>query len=388
MKTITLLSVRSAAQAVARPALVGMLVLLLNGMPAVAAPPVSGLVPQDQFACGVNGHPLGGGGVYGEHTGVTLAQQMALLKDLGVRWYRCDVAARDPEPGVWPHCDELDSIVPAAEVATIQIYPTLHAPHELRPFETMPDRFSNEQIYQMCFEHARDAARKWRGRIKVWDLSNETDGWTIRGGDGDQREHYDPILIDAAAALLRGQADGIRAGDPGAKVALNVGGWLHTAFVDLMLEKGLQFDILDWHWYSEMGRIDRVEKRGDFNLLAQLLRYGKPLWLGEVNARPNMPPDQAHAWLIETLRTARAHRDRGVEALFVYELLDLPPAEGATPEQADGYSGYGLIEVEVLPQPDGTRRFELGRPKPLFGLLSAAFREPLSRSDHARDGHD
>lgn len=316
-----------------------------------ADPPSSGLVPPGEFVFGVNGHPLGGSGIYSEANGVNLAEQMALLNELGAKWYRGDVFARDFDPlNGWFGSDELDLIVPAAQQAGIEFHPMLNPPIELRPYENLLQTKTLSQIYTIAYNHAKAAATKWQGQIKLWDLTNEPDGWTINtaGGvpNGDQMSHYDPTKISIAAAIIKGQSDGIRDGDPQAKVSLNNGGWLHTGFVDHMVANGVQFDVLSWHWYDEMGRIDRMAGAGNFDLLAKLQTYGKPIWIGEANFRdPAGVEDPAdEAWLMEFMRSMHGYRDRGVEAFFQYQLIDEVPLGGDN-------AHYGL--VEAVPAPGG-----------------------------------
>ncbi|OGV49891.1 MAG: hypothetical protein A2017_05685 [Lentisphaerae bacterium GWF2_44_16] len=318
----------------------------------------SGLVSKGSFIWGINGHPLGGAGVYTEDRGVSLAQQFGLVKELGFTWYRFDVFAVEPN-------DELDTIVPPAEKAGIKLYPTLHPPIELRPYTTLPSRFDNNDVYKKCFEHARSVAGKWRGRIKVWDLSNEPDGWVIKDErHGNKREDYEPNLVAVAAAILKGQSDGIKAGDPDAKVSLNTGGWLHYGFVDLMIENGINFDILSWHWYNEMGDIDCIKKMENFNLLKELKKYDKPIWLGEYNYRPKKDKKAGYdpvdnAWLLETIQRLYSYRNNGVEAVFIYELLDFP-----SDDIGSGY--YGLVGVDRKPGMDGKEIFVITERKPIY----------------------
>ena len=332
---------------------------------ASATAPTSGLVPPGRFIWGINGHPPGGGGVYSDELGVTLEEQLLWVKKLGCDWYRFDVFARNPVPGVWEGKDELDAIVPAAKAAGVEMYPALYPPAEMRPYETLAERMKPEEIYQAAYDHAKAVTEKWGGQIKVWDLLNEPDGWTIRSADhsGLHRDDYDESRLVAAEMILKGQADGIRAGDPEAKISLNIGGWLHTGFVDYMVEKGLAFDILSWHWYSDCGSLEAVEKAGGYPLLAKLQEYGKPIWIGETNCRPGHLEglDERRAWLQDFTESVFVRRSEGVEAIFYYELLDLPPGSGD--------DGYGFLPVERGPDETGQTRFRTVDPAPQFEML-------------------
>lgn len=367
---------------------------LLVSAPLIAEPS-SGLVPPDGFIFGGVGHP--GSDVYSQTRGVTITEQMELLNDVGLGWYRFDVFAREP-------ADELDVIVPAAEEAGIELYPMLYPPVELRkkcpPDDPKPcqpeyenvltrtnpftdNLWTLEEIEAESFRYAKAAATKWKGRIKVWDLLNEPDGWTLKDDHdrhGNVKDDYCDQRIAIAKAILRGQANGIKAGDPQAKVSLNTGGWLHTGFVDHMIDRRdendepVPFDILSWHWYDVMGRMDRVATVGNFDLLENLRSYGKPIWIGEANSRnyqdsPNPdaedcsrnPADSQNpvgeAWALEFMRAMHGYRARGVEAYFHYEILD---------ETADGYEGnFGLVEIDTT-QINGEVHYNRGTKKPIY----------------------
>ena len=347
--------------------------LLLAPMPAAMA---------QSFTWGVNAHP--GSGVYHEALGITYAQQFSLVNELGAGSVRADVFARDVVAGVWDGPDELDAIMPAADVAGVAMYPTLHPPIELRPYETADQRYTPEEIYQIAYDHARAAATKWRGQIPVWDLSNEPDGWTKLSSDftGLQRSHYDTDRIVIAGAMLRGQADGIHAGDPDTRVSLN-SGYLHTGFVDHMIDHGVNFDVISWHWYSDMGRIESAFPTGT-NVLETLLAYGKPVNFGEMNARWDMTKIQAgqrdlvgEVWVTDHLRTLYRHRDRGVQGVHLYELLDSIHL-GA----ADFQAHFGLVHVDE--PAGGTPRFAVGARKEMFNKVQAvidASNRPTVTSD-------
>ena len=78
-------------------------------------------------------------------------------------------------------------------------------------------------------------------------------------------------------AQILGLARGVRAGNPGAKTMVNAAGWLHYGFFErLIREDKVPFDIIAWHWYSEMGDMTKV--RGNFDVLGKLKSYKKPLW--------------------------------------------------------------------------------------------------------------
>ena len=316
-------------------------------------------VKADNFIWGVCGHP--GSGPYDVSRSLSLAQQFQLMKEMGMGWYRADVVCLDPNAGD-PSADQLDTLVPAAETAGIRLYPCLNPPSALPPYSTLLSRgWTLSQIYTLCYNQAYAAATKWAGDIEVWDLANEFDGWTLAGEyNGDLKAHYDTTLIGIAAAILSGQADGIHAGDPNAKVSLNTGGWIHYGFVDHMIDHAtypVDFDILAWHWYKSMGRIDKIASLSDYNLLNKLLSYGRPVWIGEGNAESLTgtydPADTA--WLLEEMRIMFEYRHSGAAAFFVYELLD-------EVDQSGIQAHFGMVEIEKI----GGYDYVLKSRKPVF----------------------
>jgi hypothetical protein len=253
-----------------------------------------------------------------------------------------------------------------------------------------------EGVYQRSFEAARALARRFRGRIAVYDLHNELDGWCLntdfwgknKHPDGDELKHYFADRLELAAAMLKGLADGVRAGDPGAKRMINTGGWLHTGFLRAMVEANVPFEILSWHWYSDMGRIGHVEARGGRDLLGELLAFDKPVWITEANYRPGLREtkqtagdergavNDGCAYLRDTMKHMYRLRERGVQAYLIYELLDEPYFLRRDPETAEAH--YGLVELASGPNGRGWR---IGRRKRAFHVVGQTIRSLQDRAD-------
>jgi len=316
----------------------------------------------DPFHWGVTGHP----NVQEGYCHVPMATQLNLLAQLGVGWYRCDwdQARLERSPEVY------DRLVGQALRKGIRILPIIFPSTSCRSGATP------EEIRQASFDFARWLVGRYGGLITHWELDNELDGFTmVRKGetcrtgllwqwgdpDGDRPEHYEETRYQKAKAEFLGLHEGVKAGDPQARTIINTGGWLHYGFIErLVREDNVPFDILAWHWYSEMGDITKV--RGNFNLLEHLKGYGKPIWFTEVDRRGGSQggkeAEQA-AYLTATGRQLRA--DPGVEAFFVYELLDEPYFGEDNPE-----SHYGL--VELIRGESG--RWRIGRKKEAFRALA------------------
>ena len=233
-----------------------------------------------------------------------------------------------------------------------------------------------ETVRAGAFVFARRVAERYRGRVTHWELGNELDavallrrGDTTQGGrtwswgdpDGSRPEDYEERRYRRALAEVRGLAEGVRSADPGAATVVGTAGWLHYGFVERLVgQDRVAFDVLAWHWYSEMGDMTRVQ--GKLDLVGRLARFGKPLWLTEINrrdgSRGGREAEEA-GYLSTALAGLRANP--AVRGLFVYELLDEPYfGEG-------GESRYGL--AEIARGPDG--RWAVARRKPAFLALQS-----------------
>jgi len=319
------------------------------------------------FHWGVNGHP----NVQEGYCEVPIETQLDLAVQLGARWYRCDwdQARLERQPGVY------DRLVAEAARRGIRILPIILPSTSCRSEVTL------EEIRAASFEFARGLAEHYRGKITHWELDNELDGLTmVRKGetcrdgvlwqwgdpDGDKPEHYEETRYQKAKAELLGLYEGVKAAAPEAVTIIDTGGWLHYGFFERLLrEDGVPFDVLGWHWYSEMGDITKV--RGNFNLLEHLRGYGKPIWFTEINRREGSLGGKEQEQADYLSGAARQWRGSpGVEAFFVYELLDEPYFGTENPE-----SHYGL--VEVVKGPDG--RWRVRRKKEAFQALRAVIAE-------------
>lgn len=275
------------------------------------------------FHWGVQGHPC----LQEAYIHVPIATQLDLLVELGARWYRSD----------WP----ADTVVRSPEV-----YDNLIAEAARRKISILPIIFPTvgcrsplppEEIQKESFKFAKSVAQRFRGRITHWELDNELDNYAIlQKGDknrfgevwessghpsGDRPEQFEESRYRKVAAELKGLAEGIKAGDPKAKTMIDVS-WLHYGFIErLIKEDKVKFDILALHWYSDMGDVTKVN--GKFNLLEHLRTYGKPIWVTEAGWRDDLKTKNGQAEWMRTI-PKQFRSLPGVEAFFLYELLDEP----------------------------------------------------------------
>jgi len=323
---------------------------------------------------GANGHPFAQEGYRPDTDGVPYEDQIRLLAELGMDYYRCDLGLGHERAFDW-----LDRLLGIGKKHNMMVLPVVFPPVDRNKEIHNPDG-----VYKTSFEAARKLAERFKGRIPVYDLHNELDGWCMntdywgknKHPDGDELKHYFPDRLTLAAAMLRGLADGVRAGDPDAKRMINTGGWLHTGFVQAMVEADVSFEILSWHWYSDMGKIDSIEARGGRDLLGELLAFGKPIWITEANYRPGLREadqsvgeergrmDDGCAYLRDTMKHVHKLRKRGVRAYLIYELLDEPYFLRRDPGTVEAH--YGLVELVRGPNDHGWR---IGRRKHAFHVV-------------------
>jgi hypothetical protein len=313
---------------------------------------------REPFRWGVNGHPVSQVGYFQ----VPIATQLDLVKELGAGWYRTDWG-----PDAFHNqAARFDELVAEAARRKIHLLPVLFAPNG-RSRDATP-----EQIRAAAFAFARAAVSRYKGQITHWELSNEIDNYAMihkgekardgkvwQWGDpaGNRPEDYEESRYQKAKAEIQGLYGGVKAADPNAMTMVDTGGWLHYGFVErLVNEDRVPFDILAWHWYSEMGEMTRVQ--GKLDLVTKLAGYGKPLWITEINRNGGSmnrgEKDQAD---YVGKAAAQLRGNPAIAALFIYELLDEPYFG---PHSLESYCG--LVELGR----NGQNRWEVVRKKQSF----------------------
>jgi hypothetical protein len=318
------------------------------------------------FQWGVNGHPFS----QAAYVDVPKEVQLDLVAGLGAGWYRVDLTAAEFAADT----AGFDDFLAGATRRGIQVLPVLISSPGPGDAEATPER-----IRAAAFAFGSAVATRYRGRVTHWELGNELDAvallrkgdrkhggtlWTWGDPDGSHWEDYEDGRYAQARAEIMGLLEGIRSADPKALVVVDTAGWLHYGFIERLVDQDrVPFDILAWHWYSEMGDMTRVQGRLD--LVAYLQRYGKPLWLTEVSRRGGSGDGGGQALADFIGRDVRRLAENpGIGALFLYELLD-EPYFGA------GEGHYGLVEVAR----DGSR-WVPGRPKAAYESYRAVIARP------------
>lgn len=294
-----------------------------------SAPKIQAADTSNAFIWGVNGHPNlpEAYPVYAD-SNISLEEQLELVKNVGATWYRVNWHEKYDD-------GRYSQMYDRSNQKGIRLLPAL--------FPDINDSTADDQVYQSSLDYGRSISQRFKGKISHYELSNELDNYAILGPqyNGDQPQHYDPIKISRALSILKGLSDGIHQGDPAAKTIVNSAGWLHYGFFDLLISNNFNFDVIGWHWYSNMGDITDVSSQ-HINVAQKLTTYGKDIWVTESNIHNGTLDKTEQEQADYITQTARQFSQLpGFKAYFVYELLDFADIEPRNPAE----SHYGLITV-------------------------------------------
>ncbi|WP_411034158.1 DUF4214 domain-containing protein [Shinella sp. BYT-45] len=318
-----------------------------------------------EIVWGVNGHPIN------SYPGVSFAQQLDLVQDLGARSYRVDISRL-------ASADKLAALVAEALPRGIKIVPVLTPDVDLKAM-------SEDELYERSHTLARTLGTRFRDEIRVWELGNELENfaiiqpcetrddgtvypceWGPAGGVG-ALDYYGPRWAKVRA-VLRGLSEGMTEADPTIRKAMGTAGWGHTGAFERMRADGIGWDISVWHMYG-----------GDYEWAFKLLaQYDRPIWVTEFN-HPFGSRDGAKAQAEGLVQ--QMERLRELEALYrieeahIYELLD------ETYWAPDFEAFMGLVELEGSAQ-DG---WKIGARKPAYEAVRQAIRTPRTGPGPACD---
>ncbi|MCJ2070025.1 glycosyl hydrolase [Methylobacterium sp. J-030] len=299
-----------------------------------------------EIVWGANGHPLI------SYPGVTFETQLDLVKGFGGSYYRIDVTSIEKLPA-------LLNLIAIGRKKNVQILPVLVPPYDLKSMDP-------KDLYSKSLAFANYFASRIP-EIGVWELGNELENYAIiqpceRRDDGTQypcewgpaggvgpSEYYGP-RYEKVAAVLRGLSEGIKSGNPSAKRAIGSAGWGHVGIFERLNSDNIAWDISVWHSY---GKINSWP-------FEQLQKYKKPIWVTEFNHNLGSQKDGEEgqaAGLKEMMETLRRYeKPYGVEAAFIYELLD-------EEYWAPNFEAYmGLVKLKK----DDQGHWELGSKKAAY----------------------
>jgi hypothetical protein len=300
---------------------------------AALAPTAKAVSPTHDYFYGMNGHLAWTNGLLSL---VSPATQLALLKDLGVTCYRCDVA----DGGMASILAlALDTTFADAGVAILPV---------INPLSANWDSNSSESAaYQLGYDLAVRCTKPLAGRVRYIECGNELDVSLKTGGDGSNFYNWDAGQWPSFRGVIRGMIDGVKSVDSSINCGVNVG--IPLAYGALqMLWNGitpngtasgrsgasyLRWDFTTYHWYHSSGDIQCGWKDGACVDVLQILKdsFGKPIWLTEWGWTGGKDYGQDAADYVTTALTQyRALKDKyDIQSVMMYSLID---------------SRYGLIK--------------------------------------------
>ncbi|NCD70143.1 glycosyl hydrolase [Mucilaginibacter agri] len=275
---------------------------------------------------GVNGHSLGSD----PYLAVSIDQQVALLKQMGMTYYRQDVNFKSDGT-----ISSLSSFIPlynATKAAGISILPMIYA-------TTLDLDKSENDNYTAGRLKGSAVASQNSQYFDYYELGNELDNDVIRSGNGDKSTDYNLAKFKLIAAYLKGMRDGIKSVQPTAQTMINAS-WLHFAYMQMLIDYGVKFDIVAWHWYSEMEAAAPSNSMKITNIATKLASlFDKPIWFTEVGQRYSNVSnieDLQSDFITSFIQKVKNNPDVG--AVLLYELFDEPQKTNTLE------ANYGLIK--------------------------------------------
>jgi hypothetical protein len=282
-------------------------------------------VSNSPFVLGVNGH-------FGvdPYLYVTATDQIGFLQKMGMTYYRHDIIFH-PD-GTISYFDKFKKLYDAATASGITMLPAVCSTN----FDI---NASESDSYAAGNTLGINIATQNSAYFNYYELGNELDNDAIISGDGSKAYNYDANKLRTVAAYLKGMDDGIKSVQPTAKTLIDAS-WLHYYFVQYMIAYGNKFDIVAWHWYSDMESAAARAGIADISIMLTRL-FNKPIWFTECAQRPNKVFDPVQPQLdFMTYFITKVKQNPNVGAVIYYELFDEPQKSAAE-------NSYGIVKWTV-----------------------------------------
>lgn len=321
------------------------------------------------FIWGINGHPVSQEGY--SDSRVPYSSQLEYLTTFGLIPYRVDVPVNSD--GSVVRESDLTTLVNLADQSNIMILPMIYLSGlDYSDSETV----SRTKGYNLGVGFAN----RYQNMFDYIQMGNEQELKGILGSglSGSQTSHYDIDKFNVLAAFWEGLNSGIKEVNSSIKTSINCSGWYHYGLFQLIDDysfenRQIEYDIIGYHWYSEMGDLDRQAENYQGNIFELLeSRYpSKDVWITEINRRNgsiNEESSGGHSFLEPANKEAaeafwidryisQLENLPNVKAFFVYELLEQPYFDDGLGFEAPHEAYFGVVEfLEYSSNPSNRRK--------------------------------
>lgn len=298
------------------------------------------VLPQD-FIWGINGHTID---TPSYTANGSLDLQMQLLNELQLTHYRTNVTLDiEGEVNYWEgDIKRWQETLLKSKKAAVKIFPVIL----LRNFDF---KQSTVDAFETAKKQTAGFAKKYGNQLDHYALGNEMDLYIdFDGKDGSKIEHYDLKKFDVWIAFLKGMAAGIRQEDPTAKLVINGAGRHRYGYFEYIKQQQVDYDIIGFHWYSEMGKVATPylsEKDGLDIMQYMHEQYKKPIWITEINQHWGVDdhPETHQAFWVDHFIDHLKGREY-IKAFMFYELFDRPHLDDGEGYENPRQAYFGLID--------------------------------------------
>jgi hypothetical protein len=275
----------------------------------------SSILAGSNLQLGINGHPLGDA----PYLATSPTKQVNLLNNMNMSWYRIDVLSQSNGTVTVPHL--LDPLLAAATAGNVKLLPMLNP-------RTMNLSDSESESYAKGKTLGANFAAKYADKFSYYDLGNDLDlKVLLPNKTGQSQEHYDRKKFNTMAAYLKGMDEGIKSKDPDAKTMVSAG-WLHYGFIRMCDWYGVKFDVVAYHWYSDMEAAAPKSPNNIPDITKKLssLFPNKPIWFTEFNYRykSTSTTNETDQKTFITNFINKCKNNQQVKVVMIYELFDEP----------------------------------------------------------------
>lgn len=206
-------------------------------------------------------------------------------------------------------------------------------------------QFSDEDYtYDAVYQNASVYVKRYKGRIKYYQLSNETSGYLHPDGGlpgyGREISNYHPLKMKVVTEYMRALSNAVADFDSQAKRVINTT-WLHTGMIKYYQQSGVNFEVVGLDWYENgdinvsTGNIWLDRPTFDYSygnnasLCEDLLTHfpDKEYMICESNYWPQTEVDydkQTEYYMTLINRAYNSPLGDKMLGIIVYELLDQP----------------------------------------------------------------